>query len=585
VVASSVAADRGLTGVGPAGPIVREAGHPDDWWRHGVVYQVYPRSFQDSNGDGIGDLAGIRSRLGYLQDLGVDALWISPIYPSPMADFGYDVSDYCDIHPIFGTLEEFDALLGEVHTRGMKLILDFVPNHSSDQHPWFVASRRDRVNAFRDFYLWRDSGPDGGPPNNWRSNFGGPAWSFDEGSGQWYYHAFLPQQPDLNWRNPQVRQRMYDALRFWLARGVDGFRVDVIWHLIKDAAWRDNPPHPDWRPGMAPSKALLQVHSADQPELMDLIAEMRAVVAEFDSPQSSRILIGEIYLPLERLVAYYGPDQAGTLRGVQLPFNFHLISTHWEAPRLADLVSRYEALLPAGGWPNWVLGNHDQPRIASRIGEPRAALAAMLLLTLRGTPTLYYGDELGMHDAAIPEDEVQDPAGLREPGLGLGRDPQRTPMQWNSGPGGGFSASRPWLPLGADHEQRNVERQATDPRSLLSMYRELLTLRRREPALHAGVLESVAAAGDCLAFERVAGTSRLRVELNFAEAPAEPPQGCGPAAVVFSTAGYGSWSAGVPGDRADARAAGFAAESPPRQLLPFEGRILRIDGSAASPAR
>jgi alpha-glucosidase len=544
---------------------------PDSWWRHGVVYQVYPRSFQDANGDGIGDLAGIRHRLPYLKELGVAAVWLSPINPSPMADFGYDVADYCDVDPIFGSLGDFDALLRDAHREGLKVILDFVPNHTSDRHPWFVASRSSRDNDFRDFYLWRDPGPDGGPPNNWRSNFGGPAWSFDEATGQWYYHAFLPQQPDLNWRNPRVRQRMYDALRFWLARGVDGFRVDVIWHLIKDDQFRDNPPDPSWRPEMAQSKSVLQIYSADRPELMEVVAQMRAVIAEFDTAESSRILIGEIYLPIERLVAYYAPDEAGTLRGVQLPFNFHLISSHWEAAALADLIRRYEAAIPEQGWPNWVLGNHDQPRIASRIGAARAALAACLLLTLRGTPTLYYGDEIGMTDVEIPVEDLRDPAELREPGKGQGRDPQRTPMQWDGGANAGFTRGKPWLPLAPDHGTRNVERLRQDPGSILSLYRELLALRRREPALHAGAIESVQASGDCLTFDRTYGSSRLRVQINFGASAVKLPEGQGGHPVVFDSADFGASASGR------ASPPPVAGGGSPDLLPPLVARILRVD--------
>ncbi len=544
---------------------------PDGWWRYGVVYQIYPRSFQDSDGDGVGDLNGIRQRLGYLQELGVDAIWISPIYPSPMADFGYDVADYCDIDPLFGTLADFDALLQDAHARGLKLILDLVPNHTSDRHPWFIQSRSRRDSEFRDFYLWRDPAADGGPPNNWRSNFGGPAWTLDEVTGQYYYHAFLPQQPDLNWRNPRVREQMYDAMRFWLARGVDGFRVDVIWHLIKDEQLRDNPPDPDWSEGMPESKALLQLYSADRPELMAVVEEMRAVVAEFDSASSARILIGEIYLPIDRLVAYYAPDESGSIRGVQLPFNFHLVSARWQAASLADLIRRYDAAVPGKGWPNWVLGNHDQSRIASRIGPSRAILAAMLLLTLRGTPTLYYGDELGMSDVALPEEALQDPAGLREPGKGLGRDPQRTPMPWDAGPSGGFTSGRPWLPLGADHLQLNVAESRRDPRSMLAFHRAMLAVRRHEPALHAGAIEAVQAVGECLSFERVWGTSRLRVEINFGEEPVASPEGADDHRLLISTAAF-----------RPSPAAGEAGSSPPGscdaagRLLPLVGRILRL---------
>src|SRR3712207_5404123 len=274
------------------------------WWQRAVVYQIYPRSFQDSDGDGVGDLRGIAARLDYLIWLGVDAVWLSPIYPSPMADFGYDVSDYRGVHPLFGTLEDFDALVEAAHARGLKLILDFVPNHTSDRHPWFLESRSSRDNPKRDWYIWRDPAPDGGPPNNWISNFGGSAWEWDEATGQYYYHAFLTEQPDLNWRNPEVREAMYDVLRFWLKRGVDGFRVDVIWQLIKDAEFRHNPPNPAYQPGQAEINRFLKVYSADRRKVQEVVSEMRRMLEKFHD----RVLIGEIYLPLERLVAYYGKD-------------------------------------------------------------------------------------------------------------------------------------------------------------------------------------------------------------------------------------------------------------------------------------
>ena len=370
------------------------------WWKHGVVYQIYPRSFQDTDGDGVGDLKGISERLEYLEWLGVDAIWISPIYPSPMADFGYDVSDYCNIDPLFGSLEAFDRLVAAARARKIKVILDFVPNHTSERHPWFLESRASRINPKRDWYIWRDGKPDGSPPNNWLSQFGGSAWTREARTGQYYLHSFLPEQPDLNWRNPAVRTAMYDVLRFWLDRGVDGFRVDVIWLLIKDAALRDNPPNPNYRPTEAGIHRFLQVYSADQPETHEVVAEMRSVLDQFDE----RVLIGEIYLPIERLVTYYGQD----LRGAQLPFNFQLLHTTWTAAAISKLVTDYEAALPPGGWPNWVLGNHDQPRIAARVGEAQARIAAMLLLTLRGTPTMYYGDELGIGRVAIPHEAVKD---------------------------------------------------------------------------------------------------------------------------------------------------------------------------------
>ena len=486
-----------------------------EWWQSGVIYQVYPRSFADGNGDGIGDLRGIRSRMDYLQGLGVDCIWLSPIYPSPMADFGYDVSDYCDIHPLFGTLADFDALLADVHGRGMELILDFVPNHTSDEHPWFAEARSSRDNPKRDWYIWRDPAPGGGPPNNWLSNFGGPAWRLDPTTGQYYFHAFLAKQPDLNWRNPELRKAMHGVLRFWLDRGVDGFRVDVIYHIVKDDQFRDNPRNPNYRPGQNPHHEFLATYIADRPEVHDVIAEMRDVVDAYPD----RMLVGEVYLPVERLVTYYGSRG----EGVHMPFNFQLITMPWNARQIAESVDKYEAALPPFGWPNWVLGNHDNPRVASRAGRDQSAVAAMLLLTLRGTPTLYYGDEIGMADVPIPADRVQDPFERQVPGMGLGRDPERTPMQWDDTPHAGFSPVEPWLPVGDDYLGRNVTAQIGDPRSLLSLYVRLLAIRRAEAALNVGRYDAVYSDDHTFAYLRSAGDRRFLVALNLTGEPRTIP--------------------------------------------------------------
>jgi len=477
------------------------------WWQRGVIYQIYPWSFQDSNGDGIGDLEGIRSRLDYLVWLGVDAIWISPFYPSPMADFGYDISDYCDVDPRFGTLADFDALLARAHELGLKVILDYVPNHTSDQHPWFLAAKSSRSDPKRDYYLWHDAAADGGPPNNWLSEFGGPAWEWDEPTQQYYYHAYLKQQPDLNFRNPEVRRELLAVLDFWLSRGVDGFRIDTIHHLIKDDEFRHNPPNPDFRPGMPPHRQVIRTYTTDRPEVQTAIADMRRVVDRYPE----RVLIGEAYLPVERLMAYYGPE----LAGLHLPFNFQLIHARWEAESLAVLAENYEAALPPGAWPNWVLGNHDRSRIGSRVGEAQARVAALLLLTLRGTPTLYYGDELGMLDGLILPEQVRDPWEKNVPGLGLGRDPERTPMQWSAEPNAGFTTGTPWLPIPSEHRRQNVEIEREDPRSILSLYRALLALRRSEPALAVGRYDPLSLAPGVLSFQRSAAGRTLTVVLNL----------------------------------------------------------------------
>jgi alpha-glucosidase len=364
--------------------------------------------------------------------LGVDALWLSPFYVSPMADFGYDVADHCDVDPLFGSLEDFDALVAEARRLGLRVILDYVPNHTSVEHPWF--------REHSEYYLWRDE------PNNWVSSFGGSAWTrFGE---RFYYHAYLPEQPDLDWRRDDVRRAMLDVLRFWCERGADGFRIDALRQTIKDASWPDNPVNPDWD-GDNEYDSLIPLHSTDQPEVQDLVRLFRETVGD-------RLLIGELYLPIERLVAYYAS-------GLDMPANFHLLTCPWEAGALAELIERYEAALPDGAWPNWVLGNHDRPRVASRLGAAQAPAAAMLLATLRGTPTLYYGDEIGMED--VPVTRPIDPWGRR--------DPARTPMQWGAR---AFSAGEPWLPYG--DETVSVDAQRDDPASLLSLYRRLLRARR-----------------------------------------------------------------------------------------------------------
>jgi alpha-glucosidase len=482
------------------------AEHP--WWESGTIYQVYPRSFQDSDGDGVGDLAGIEARLDHVSSLGVDAIWLSPIFPSPMADFGYDVADYCGVEPMFGDLPAFDRLLAAVHARGLRLLLDFVPNHSSDRHPWFVESRSSRENPKRDWYIWRDPAPGGGAPNNWISDFGGSAWEWDAATGQYYLHAFLKEQPDLNWRNPQLRAAMMDVLRFWLDRGVDGFRIDVLWHIVKAQGFPDNPPNPDWTADRTERDRVLQTHSTDQPEAHAISAEMRALADSY----GARVLIGEIFLPNDRHARWYGTPERPQ---VHLPFNFQLIENAWDAAVLRRMIADYEASLPAWGWPNWVIGSHDAPRIAARVGEAQARVAAMLLLTLRGTPTLYQGDELGIGQVHIPPERMRDPQHHRQPTLNIGRDRSRTPMPWDGSAYAGFSTGEPWLPLNQDWPTRNVAAQDAGSASMLNLYRALLKLRRATPALNVGAFGLVEAADGVLAYERWHGADRLLVALNL----------------------------------------------------------------------
>jgi alpha-glucosidase len=482
------------------------------WWQDGIIYQVYPRSFQDSNADGIGDLRGIILRLPYLKGMGIKAIWISPIYPSPMADFGYDISDYEGIWPGFGNMADFDELLTRLHGLGMKLILDLVPNHSSDEHPWFIESRSSRDNPKRDWYIWKDARPDGSPPNNWLSVFGGSAWEWDESTKQYYYHAFLVKQPDLNWRNPDVEAAMLGIMRFWLDKGVDGFRVDAMWHLVKDQQWRDNPHNPEYNDTMATYNQLLPVYSTDQPEMHGIVARMRQLLDSY----SERLMIAEIYLPIHRLVAYYGVNNSEA----HLPFNFLLISLPWEAPQIAAAIDEYEGALPVDGWPNWVMGNHDQPRITSRIGQAQAMVAAILLLTLRGTPTLYYGDEIGMRDVPIPASEVQDPQGLNMPGKNLSRDPERTPMLWDSGHHAGFTDGHPWLRLDRAWHRLNVEYQEKDHYSSYALYRRLIHLRQQEPSLKTGTYRPVCSDNQQIAYIRQApGQPAFLVVLNLTHRP------------------------------------------------------------------
>jgi alpha-glucosidase len=483
------------------------------WWQDGIIYQIYPRSFQDSNHDGIGDLKGISQRLDYLKALGVKAIWLSPIYPSPMADFGYDISDYKRIWPTFGSMSDFEVLLRQVHAAGMKMILDLVPNHSSDEHPWFLESRSSRDNPKRDWYIWKDAKPDGSPPNNWLSVFGGSGWEWDETTKQYYYHAFLRQQPDLNWRNPEVERAMFDVVRFWLDKGVDGFRVDAMWHMIKDQQWRDNPKNPDYVETMATYNQLLPVYSTDQPEMHAIISRLRKVFDQYDE----RLIIAEIYLPVQQLVTYYGVNNEWE---AHLPFNFMLISLPWESHTIAAAIDEYEGALPAEAWPNFVIGNHDQPRITSRIGEQQARVAAVLLLTLRGTPTIYYGEEIGMRDVPIPLYEVQDPQGLNMPEKNLSRDPERTPMQWDSSENAGFTDGKPWLRLDRTFLRTNVQMEQRDKYSNLTLYRRLIQLRQQEPSLMTGNYTPVFSDHQIISYIRQAeGHTAFLIVLNLSHRP------------------------------------------------------------------
>jgi alpha-glucosidase len=485
------------------------------WWQSGVIYQIYPCSFVDTTGNGIGDLQGIIEKLDYLNDgtdssLGIDAIWISPFYPSPMADFGYDVSDYCDVHPIFGDLDTFDRLINEAHQRGIKVVIDFVPNHTSDQHPWFLQSRNSRDNPKRNWYIWRDAKPDGSLPNNWGSVFGGPAWTWDKMTGQYYLHQFLREQPELNWRNQDVRAAMSGVLRFWLDRGVDGFRMDVVGFLIKDKHMRDNPLNPDASKSLPANNFYArQFHkyNEDQDEVHEIIRQFRKILDQY--PDSCGI--GEVGYILERWIRYYGDEG----NGLHMPFNFRLIHQPWETREIRVSVLEMEAALPRNAWPNYVLGNHDQPRLASRIGVGQARIAAMLLLTLRGTPTLYYGDEIGMVNGIITIESLQDPQGIRL-GVENSRDVVRTPMQWDNSPNAGFSSKEPWLPVCTDFTERNVAIQDEEPASIINLYRRLIWYRKESPALAGGLFRTVNPGIDeCLVYRREHPTGKCLIALNF----------------------------------------------------------------------
>jgi len=489
-----------------------------EWWRTAVFYEIYVRSFQDTNGDGIGDLSGIIQRLDYLNDgtpdsLGVDALWLTPINPSPMFDFGYDVSDYRAVDPLFGSLAEFDRLIAAAHRRNIRIILDLVPNHTSHLHPWFQASRRSRNDPQRDWYVWRDPKPDGGPPNNWVSTFGGPAWTRDPTTGQYYLHSFLAEQPDLNYRNPAVVEAMEDVIRFWLDRGVDGFRVDVIHKMVKDAALRDNPhPAPDEEHPVRHYGGLKHVYDEDQPEVHDVIRSWRRILDHY----GERMMVGEVYLFDPRRVALYHGNGRDEL---PLAFNLSFMWSPWDAAAFRAQVDGIEATLPRGAQPTYVLSSHDAPRHRTRFDEPqwgaaRARLAALMLLTLRGTPFLYYGEEIGMRDVLVPPERVCDPVGKRFPAVG--RDPERTPMQWSAAHGAGFTtAHETWLPIGPDFATLNVEQHARDPHSLLSFYRRLIWNRKQSAALGHGRYRPLDGPPDTFIYLRESEEQRLLIALNF----------------------------------------------------------------------
>jgi alpha-glucosidase len=478
-----------------------------DWYKHAILYQIYPRSFADSNGDGVGDLKGISDHLDYVADLGVDGIWFSPINTSPMADYGYDVSDYRDIDPLFGTLDDFDNLLTKAHSLGLKILMDLVPNHTSDQHQWFKTARSSRENPKRDWYIWKDPKADGSEPNNWQSVFGGPAWQLDPKTGQYYLHSFLKEQPDLNWSNPEVQREIQDTMRFWFDRGVDGFRVDAILFTAKDQEYKDLVV-PKVKEG-EPQPSVFSMGFTDH--LKSYIDVLTEVCHEYDG----RGVFLEAYPHPEedKSENAYAKLYQFCDNSVSAPFYFtpmH-VASDWTAENFRDAIDSFESQKPEGGFSAYVLGNHDEPRVASKLGPDAVRTAAVALLTLPGSKVIYYGDELGMEDVHIPPEKIQDPSPVN-------RDPERTPMQWSDAPNAGFSDHEPWLPVEEDYELHNVQTELQNPTSTLSLYRALLKIYHEHLALSRGTYRSIETAHpDVFAYERSVDNETIMTLMNFSE--------------------------------------------------------------------
>ncbi|NJN43318.1 MAG: alpha-amylase [Anaerolineae bacterium] len=440
----------------------------------------------------------------------MDAIWISPFYPSPMADYGYDVSDYCDVHPELGTLETFDRLVSEAHKRGIRIIVDYVPNHTSNEHAWFIEARNSKENPRRDWYIWKDAQPDGSPPNNWGSIFGGSAWEWDEKTQQYYFHQFLKEQPDLNWRNPEVPDALKKVLQFWMDRGVDGFRMDVVGMIYKHPDMPDQPLNPSPPPNLRPNdfySPQIHLYDQDQDEVYEMVKEFNQLTDSY----GDICLIGEVLWHSEdRWLKYYGPNGDG----LHLPMNFSFMELPWEASHFQEAILKLETILPDYAWPSFVLGNHDVPRLASRYGQAQASVAAMMLLTLRGTPILYYGDEIGLENGIISDENIQDPWGIIV-GPEYNRDICRTPMQWDSSAQAGFSSSKPWLPISQDYLTRNVANQNQEKNSLLNFYRALLWYRKSSLPLKLGGIEILDSTPGCFAYIRRHQSEAVLVAINF----------------------------------------------------------------------
>ena len=499
--------------------LAQPSAQKDSWWKHAVIYEIYPRSFQDSNGDGIGDINGITSRLDYLHDLGIGAIWITPMYPSPGVDYGYDISNYTAIDPEYGTMADFDRMVAEAQKRGIRVIMDYVINHTSDQSPWFIESRSSRTNPKRDWYIWRDGKGPGQPPNNWQSWFGHSAWTYDEKTGQWYYHYFYKQQPDLNWRNPEVQKAMEDVLQFWMDKGVDGFRIDAVSRLFEDPKLHDDPYLPGYN--AYGDRNIQHIYTDNFPEVNDVLKRLRKVVAQYPGDP---VLITEADEPnITELTKLYGNDDE-----VQLPMDFQIADLNkLSAPDFRRLFNQVENN-SAHGEPEYFFSNHDQPRQWDRYGDgvhndQIAKLMAALLLTTRGTPQMYYGEEIGMRttDPARIED-VHDPIGKLGWPKEKGRDGERTPMQWTpTAPGYGFTTSgHPWLPIPPSASTYNVETEKKDPDSIFNAYNRLLALRQSEPALRDGDYTAVDETNPYVfSFLRRSNGSTVLVSLNMSAEP------------------------------------------------------------------
>jgi alpha-glucosidase len=490
-------------------------------WRDvNAIYQIYPRSFKDSNGDGVGDLRGVIEQLEYLHgqkdSLGIDAIWFSPFYPSPMADMGYDVSDYCDIDPVFGTLDDFKELITKAHAAGINVMIDLVPNHTSDQHPWFIDSRSSQTSKKSDYYTWRDPKSDGSPPNNWLSIFGGSAWEYDAGRGQYYLHTFLKEQPDLNWDNSLVRDEMKRIIRFWMDLGVDGIRADAVRWMSKDPALRDDPKNKTWKKGQDPFDSLFHKHSRFWKNLFPYLRELTDVMAEYDN----RIMIFEDYPDgnyntKAQYLGFYGINPR-----VSMPFIFEGLWTPFVAEAFQTFVTEFQGMLdPNAHTPVYCFSNHDQSRIVTRMGgDEQARVIALLQMTLPGLPVVYYGDEIGMPNADIAPEDIQDKSAFTSGNVLVSRDPARTPMQWKVGHHGGFTEGRPWLPVSQSLPRRNVAHQLHEPDSFLSLYRRLLRLRSRHEILRYGTYEvSNDSPDDVFLYSRWLGDQHVFIALNFSE--------------------------------------------------------------------